>query len=78
MCNALIGTYYCVIICWIMFYFFASFTSELPWAECSNYWNTAYCWKGVDMKYYNGKQQPNTCIDDIISNIRKYRAIKNI
>lgn len=30
----LVGSYYNVVISWVLFYFFHSFRSPLPWAEC--------------------------------------------
>ncbi|XP_078599396.1 sodium-dependent serotonin transporter-like [Branchiostoma floridae x Branchiostoma japonicum] len=35
--------YYNTIIAWAVFYFFSSFTSELPWRSCNNTWNTDNC-----------------------------------
>uniref|UniRef100_W5M635 Transporter n=1 Tax=Lepisosteus oculatus TaxID=7918 RepID=W5M635_LEPOC len=32
-------TYYNVIITWALYYFFSSFQSLLPWANCNNTWN---------------------------------------
>ncbi|XP_064645225.1 sodium- and chloride-dependent glycine transporter 2-like [Lineus longissimus] len=43
MISFLVGIYYNVIIAWTLFYFFASFTSQLPWSTCGNDWNTPYC-----------------------------------
>lgn len=37
------GMYYNTIIGWAVYYFFASFNSELPWEKCGNEWNTAAC-----------------------------------
>ncbi|XP_061600345.1 sodium- and chloride-dependent GABA transporter 2-like [Cololabis saira] len=34
---------YIMIIAWSFFYMFSSFSSELPWASCGNYWNTDSC-----------------------------------
>lgn len=34
---------YSVIIMYTIYYFFASFTSKLPWSGCHNSWNTAFC-----------------------------------
>ncbi|CAH2073969.1 unnamed protein product, partial [Iphiclides podalirius] len=44
MISFLMSTYYAVIIAWAIYYFFTSFKSEVPWASCSNRWNTAQCW----------------------------------
>ncbi|XP_053201080.1 sodium-dependent dopamine transporter-like [Panonychus citri] len=35
--------YYNVIIAWALYFFFASFATELPWTRCNNYWNTINC-----------------------------------
>lgn len=35
--------FYNVIIAWCLRFFFASFTSDLPWTSCNNYWNTIDC-----------------------------------
>lgn len=35
--------FYNVIIAWCLRFFIASFTSELPWTSCNNYWNTPNC-----------------------------------
>lgn len=35
--------YYNVIIAWSLRFFFASFTSDLPWTSCNNFWNTPNC-----------------------------------
>ncbi|KAL0842076.1 hypothetical protein ABMA28_014270 [Loxostege sticticalis] len=57
--SFLMSTYYAVIIAWAIYYFFTSFKSEVPWASCSNRWNTAQCW--VPHHNYtkpNGSQTP--------------------
>ena len=38
-----VNCYYCIILCWAFYYMFASFTNELPWESCDNYWNTDAC-----------------------------------
>ncbi|XP_068187486.1 sodium- and chloride-dependent betaine transporter-like isoform X2 [Antennarius striatus] len=37
------GTSYVIIIAWAFFYMFSSFSADLPWATCGNYWNTDSC-----------------------------------
>lgn len=34
------ATSYIIVIAWAFFYLFLSFSTELPWATCGNYWNT--------------------------------------
>ncbi|XP_070177888.1 sodium-dependent proline transporter-like [Littorina saxatilis] len=42
--SMLARTYYSVITSWSLLYFFKSFTSKLPWAECDRKWATDFCW----------------------------------
>lgn len=41
--SSLVGIYYNMIIGWTWFYLFNSFTSELPWSSCDNWWNSESC-----------------------------------
>ncbi|XP_060591310.1 sodium- and chloride-dependent creatine transporter 1-like [Ruditapes philippinarum] len=36
--------YYIVVVAWALYYIAVSFTSQLPWATCGNYWNTERCY----------------------------------
>ena len=38
--------FYNVIIAWALYFFFSSFTSDLPWTSCNNTWNTPDCYDG--------------------------------
>lgn len=44
---ALVNIYYMVIVAWILFYMFASFSSKLDWAYCDNEYNTNNCYSGL-------------------------------
>ncbi|KAJ8319963.1 hypothetical protein KUTeg_001550, partial [Tegillarca granosa] len=44
--SGLIALYYCVIISWCIYFFFASMTSNLPWNDCNNVWNQCTCRDG--------------------------------
>ncbi|XP_051562709.1 sodium- and chloride-dependent GABA transporter 2-like isoform X2 [Myxocyprinus asiaticus] len=35
--------YYIIILAWAFFYLFSSFSGELPWASCRNWWNSDTC-----------------------------------
>jgi len=41
--SGILAPYYNLIIAWSLVYLFSSFTSELPWASCNNYWNSNNC-----------------------------------
>uniref|UniRef100_A0A8D0H622 Transporter n=1 Tax=Sphenodon punctatus TaxID=8508 RepID=A0A8D0H622_SPHPU len=41
--SVLIAIYYNIIMCYTLFYLFSSFVSVLPWASCTNPWNTPDC-----------------------------------
>ncbi|XP_050345679.1 sodium- and chloride-dependent GABA transporter ine-like [Nymphalis io] len=57
--SFLMSTYYAVIIAWAIYYFFTSFKSEVPWASCSNRWNTPQCWvPSHNITKPNGSQTP--------------------
>ncbi|XP_035241049.1 sodium- and chloride-dependent GABA transporter 2-like isoform X1 [Anguilla anguilla] len=51
---------YIIILAWALFYLYFSFSSQLPWASCSNTWNSDHC---VDISNRNlttnWTQQPN-------------------
>ncbi|KAL4223921.1 hypothetical protein ACF0H5_017383 [Mactra antiquata] len=44
--SFLFTTYYNVIITWAFYYLFSSFTSKLPWSDCSHTWNSEKCFDG--------------------------------
>ncbi|XP_064614464.1 sodium- and chloride-dependent GABA transporter 2-like [Liolophura sinensis] len=35
--------FYIILLAWVLYYLFASFTTVLPWSHCNNDWNTVYC-----------------------------------
>uniref|UniRef100_A0A8C2JH75 Transporter n=1 Tax=Cyprinus carpio TaxID=7962 RepID=A0A8C2JH75_CYPCA len=37
------SAYYIIILAWAFFYLFSSFSGELPWASCRNWWNSENC-----------------------------------
>ncbi|XP_067624401.1 sodium- and chloride-dependent GABA transporter ine isoform X2 [Eurosta solidaginis] len=54
--SFLMSTYYSVIIGYSIYYFFASFKTEMPWIGCDNRWNTPDCW----VSQRTGVLAPNT------------------
>ncbi|XP_076153611.1 sodium- and chloride-dependent GABA transporter 2-like [Alosa pseudoharengus] len=39
----LLNFYYIIVLAWGIFYFYFSFSWDLPWASCNNTWNTETC-----------------------------------
>lgn len=50
----LVAIYYNMIIAYVLFYLFASLTSDLPWEHCGNWWNTDLCLEHRGSKDGNG------------------------
>uniref|UniRef100_A0A3Q1JKP2 Transporter n=1 Tax=Anabas testudineus TaxID=64144 RepID=A0A3Q1JKP2_ANATE len=64
--SVLIAIYYNIIMCWTLYYLFASLKGSLPWANCRNEWNTEEC-KDKDM----------LLLDSCILRDRNITSIKN-
>ncbi|XP_074535576.1 sodium- and chloride-dependent GABA transporter 2-like [Halichoeres trimaculatus] len=45
---------YIIILAWALLFLVFSFSAELPWASCNNYWNTDYC---VDFSTHNNTNE---------------------
>ena len=58
-----VNCYYNIILTWALYYFFASFTFDLPWDSCDNYWNTEYCRTSFDTKDNNSDLSNQTQTD---------------
>ncbi|KAK2164414.1 hypothetical protein NP493_1414g01000 [Ridgeia piscesae] len=56
--SSLVSIYYNIIISWAIFYFFASFTSDLPWQHCDREYATPYC-----RTFLNGSITEERCTD---------------
>ncbi|KTG34319.1 hypothetical protein cypCar_00010402 [Cyprinus carpio] len=41
------SAYYIIILAWAFFYLFSSFSGELPWASCRNWWNSGITLPGA-------------------------------
>ncbi|KAK3557387.1 hypothetical protein QTP70_026534 [Hemibagrus guttatus] len=51
--------YYIIILAWAFFYLFSSFSAEIPWATCSNSWNTETCTEFDKMEHINSSIPEN-------------------
>jgi len=66
--NAAIGLYYNMIIAWTIYYFFASFTSALPWQFCDNDYNDDKCFSFSGFKECE-ELRMNRTAENITNNI---------
>lgn len=57
---SLVAIYYNMIIAYVLFYLFASLTSDLPWQHCGNWWNTELCLDHRVLKAGNATFPVNT------------------
>ena len=66
--SGVVCIYYNIIITWVLYYLFASFTSTLPWGSCGNAWNTKACvQRGIDKTSNLTYLQANTTNDTLVS-----------
>ncbi|XP_017263665.1 sodium- and chloride-dependent GABA transporter 2-like isoform X2 [Kryptolebias marmoratus] len=68
---------YTVILAWAFFYFFSSFSGELPWTTCNNTWNTDNC---VIINNYNATANWTSSVNVSSSSVMEYwqRRVLNI
>ncbi|CAH1800555.1 unnamed protein product [Owenia fusiformis] len=69
--------FYNVIIAWALYFFFASFTTTLPWVTCNNYWNTPDCVDGMKSVVPNNSTNMTLYINGL-SNMTMYDSVANI
>ncbi|KAF0308904.1 Sodium- and chloride-dependent GABA transporter ine [Amphibalanus amphitrite] len=55
--SFLFCSYYNVVIAWALYYMFASFQSQIPWASCNNTWNTATCHDASAAERHAGQER---------------------
>ncbi|KAJ8682398.1 hypothetical protein QAD02_018190 [Eretmocerus hayati] len=67
------NVYYIVILAWAIYYFFMSFSKELPWSGCNNVWNTPNCVNPIERKGL-------LCFEQMARNhsLIKYCTFKNV
>ncbi|KAM9758515.1 sodium- and chloride-dependent GABA transporter 2-like isoform 2-T2 [Menidia menidia] len=68
---------YIVILAWALFYFFSSFSRELPWASCNNTWNTDHC---MVTNYHNATPNGTSFVNGSSSSVLEFwhRRVLNI
>ncbi|XP_007503846.2 sodium- and chloride-dependent betaine transporter isoform X1 [Monodelphis domestica] len=64
--EAYLNVYYIIILAWALFYLFSSFTSQLPWTTCTNFWNTEYCADFLNCSGSSSLRSSNKTISPII------------
>uniref|UniRef100_A0A915HKD8 Transporter n=1 Tax=Romanomermis culicivorax TaxID=13658 RepID=A0A915HKD8_ROMCU len=69
MCNI----YYCVIVCWAMFYVLSTFAySTLPWQTCQRSWNDIFCWDARENLSINILEQRNLTLEQVHTPVTQF------
>ncbi|XP_066490542.1 sodium- and chloride-dependent betaine transporter-like [Tiliqua scincoides] len=64
--ESYLNIYYIVILAWALFYLFNSFTAVLPWASCSNPWNSDHCVDFLNSSVWENKTTPTNATSSVI------------
>jgi len=63
--SCFVGLYYNMIIAWSIYYLFASFTSQLPWDNCANDFNSEFCFNINDFNNCTEWRRSNSSLEII-------------
>uniref|UniRef100_A0A6Q2XNP6 Transporter n=1 Tax=Esox lucius TaxID=8010 RepID=A0A6Q2XNP6_ESOLU len=72
--SVLIAIYYNIIMCWTLYYLFASLKGSLPWANCKNEWNTLDC-KDKDITVEYSKDCLNLSFTLPLLSLHRYNVL---
>ncbi|XP_037773970.1 sodium- and chloride-dependent GABA transporter 1-like, partial [Penaeus monodon] len=62
------STYYSVVVAYPLVYLFHSFSSQLPWASCDNYWNSPRCALSATTNFTNSTETAVSAADEFFHN----------
>ncbi|NWX83816.1 S6A12 protein, partial [Nothoprocta pentlandii] len=64
--ESYLNIYYIIILCWALFYLFSSFTAVLPWASCSNPWNSDLCLDFLNSSSLDNRTMPANATSPVV------------
>lgn len=59
-----LNIFYIVVLAWTLFYLWHSFSFELPWSTCNNWWNTEKCILPSELKRFNISSNHSTSVTE--------------
>ncbi|XP_027222641.2 sodium- and chloride-dependent GABA transporter 1 [Penaeus vannamei] len=62
------STYYSVVVAYPLVFLFHSFSSQLPWASCGNYWNSPQCALIASTNFTNSTERAVSAADEFFHN----------